>query len=420
MRKIITLLIMALLMAGTADVDAKVNKYQTKKKRQTTTATTKTKTRKGARPTAQQILPPQREITEDMLRTAERNGSSYVRDTYKKALDGDAEKQYSMGLEWSTGSFGEGDRCEALRWFYLAAKQGYADAKAKCHEIQMSIAVDQKAHRPAPDCILPPRLTMTQERLEYIDNKWKEWAEDKTKDALTVNLFSRFNDGVEIYKQALKGDPECQVVMGKFYYSSGEGYDPSEALRWYYLAAKQGYAPTEEILGHAYSYGLYHVKRHPFEAAKWYARVEAHRAEAREKESGVMCLGQMLVDRKITKEEFRIANELAHNDWQKVMKRFIYLSNVAGEANNEANNNQNENNKKYAHFYGTWTSARGTTFTISTGPYLDLRGAGKFEGEWRSNGELHVDFGYPDEINLKYSNGYLYDRDGRMYWRLGQ
>ena len=48
MRKIITLLIMALLMAGTADVGAKVNKYQTKKKRQTTTATTKTKTRKKA------------------------------------------------------------------------------------------------------------------------------------------------------------------------------------------------------------------------------------------------------------------------------------------------------------------------------------------------------------------------------------
>lgn len=416
MRKIITLLIMALLMAGTADVDAKVNKYQTKKKRQTTTATTKTKTRKRARPAAQQILPPQREITEDMLRTAERNGSSYVRDTYKKALDGDAEKQYSMGLEWSTGSFGEGDRCEALRWFYLAAKQGYADAKAKCHEIQMSIAVDQKAHRPAPDCILPPRLTMTQEQLEYIDNIWKEWAKSETKSAITVKLLSRFNDGVEIYKQALKGDPECQVGMGNFYYSSGEGYDPSEALRWYYLAAKQGYAPAEDILGDAYSDGLYHVKRHSFEAAKWYAREEAH-----EKESGVVGLYQLLVVRReITKEEFRIANELAHNDWQKVMKRIIYIANVTRDANNEANNKQNENNKKYAHFYGTWTSARGNTFTITEGPYLDLRGAGKFEGEWRSNGELHVDFGYPDEINLKYSNGYLYDRDGRMYWRLGQ
>ena len=418
MRKIITLLIMALLMAGTADVDAKVNKYQTKKKRQTTTATTKTKTRKKARPAAQQILPPQREITEDMLRTAERNGSSYVRDTYKKALDGDAEKQYSMGLEWSTGSFGEGDRCEALRWFYLAAKQGYADAKAKCHEIQTSIAVDQKAHRPAPDCILPPRLTMTQEQLGYIDYQCKKWAEDLTKDSLTVKLLSRFNDGVEIYKQALKGDPECQMWMG-YFYRFGCGYDASEALRWYYLAAKQGYAPAEAILGYAYGEGEYGVKRHPFEAAKWYARAEAH-----EKESGVFWLGQMLVHREITKEEFLIANELVHNDWQKVKKRGIYLANVAGEANNEANNaannKQNKNNKKYARFYGTWTSARGNTFTITEGPYLDLRGAGKFEGEWRSNGELHVDFGYPDEINLKYSNGYLYDRDGRMYWRLGQ
>ena len=128
----------------------------------------------------------------------------------------------------------------------------------------------------------------------------------------------------------------------------------------------------------------------------------------------------MWVHREITKEEFRIANELVHNDWQKVMKRGIYLANVAGEANNAANNKKNENNQKYAHFYGTWTSARGTTFTISTGPYLDLVGAGKFSGEWTNDGKLYVSFGYPDEITLRYYNGYLYDGNGRMHWRIGQ
>lgn len=292
MRKIITLLIMALLMAGTADVDAKVNKYQTKKKRQTTTATTKTKTRKRARPAAQQILPPQREITEDMLRTAERNGSSYVRDTYKKALDGDAEKQYSMGLEWSTGSFGEGDRCEALRWFYLAAKQGYAES-------------------------------------------------------------------------------EFEIAYN---------YDNT--------------------------YGSC-LKTNYFEAAKWYARAKAHGYSRAD-----IYLGLLLKYGYITKKEFRIATEQAGMDSQNARQEALAAEAAVGESN--------KNDKKYARFYGTWTSARGTTFTISEGPYLDLRGAGKFEGEWRSNGELHVDFGYPDEINLKYSNGYLYDRDGRMYWRLGQ
>lgn len=292
MRKIITLLIMALLMAGTADVDAKVNKYQTKKKRQTTTATTKTKTRKKARPAAQQILPPQREITEDMLRTAERNGSSYIRDTYKKALDGDAEEQYYMGLQWDTGGFGEEDRCEALRWYYLAAKQGYADAE----------------------------------------------------------------------------------------YEIGYDYD-----NHYGSCLKTNY----------------------FEAAKWYARAKAHGNA-----SAITYLGMLLDYPHITKKEFRIATEQAGMDSQSARQEALAADAALAESI--------KNDKKYARFYGTWTSARGTTFTISEGPYLDLRGAGKFEGEWRSNGELHVDFGYPDEINLKYSNGYLYDRDGRMYWRLGQ
>lgn len=296
MRKIITLLIMALLMAGTADVDAKVNKYQTKKKRQTTTATTKTKTRKRARPAAQQILPPQREITEDMLRTAYRNSNmnswdDYL-DIYKKALDGDAEDQYYMGLEWDTGGFGEKDHCEALRWYYLAAKQGHAES-------EFQIAWD------------------------YDDNSGT-----------------------------------C-------------------------------------------------LKTNYFEAAKWYARAKAHglyRAN--------IYLGLLLNYGKITKKEFRIATEQAGMDSQSARQEALAAEAAVGESN--------KNDKKYARFYGTWTSARGTTFTISEGPYLDLRGAGKFEGEWRSNGELHVDFGYPDEINLKYSNGYLYDRDGRMYWRLGQ
>lgn len=297
MRKIITLLIMALLMAGTADVDAKVNKYQTKKKRQTTTATTKTKTRKKARPAAQQILPPQREITEDMLRTAYRNSlcdswDVYL-DDYKKALDGDAEQQYWIGVKWDIGEFGEKDQCEAVRWFYLAAKQGHAE--------------------------------------------------------------------------------------------------------------------SELNIAHAYEDYYYHncLKKNYFEAAKWYARAKAHGNSDAD-----FYLGLLLKYGYITKKEFRIATEQAGMDSQSARQEALAAEAAVGESN--------KNDKKYARFYGTWTSARGTTFTISEGPYLDLRGAGKFEGEWRSNGELHVDFGYPDEINLKYSNGYLYDRDGRMYWRLGQ
>ena len=79
--------------------------------------------------------------------------------------------------------------------------------------------------------------------------------------------------------------------------------------------------------------------------------------------------------------------------------------------------------KKYENFYGTWTNAIGFTFAITPGPYLDLRSAGVFNGkwsaEWTYNGELYVSFGYPDELYLRYYKGYLYDRNGRMYWRIG-
>ena len=292
MRKIITLLIMALLMAGTADVDAKVNKRQTKKKRQTTTATTKTKTRKKARPAAQQILPPQREITEGMLRTAERNGNSYVREFYKKALDGDAYGQYNIGLKWDTGSFGEEDDAEALRWYYLAAKQGYDEAE---YEIAY----------------------------HYDDN-----------------------------------------------------------------------------------YGTC-LKTNYFEAAKWYARAKAHG-----KSRADFNLGLLLKYGKITKKEFRIVTEQAGMDSQSARQEALAAEAAVGESI--------KNDKKYARFYGTWTSARGTTFTISEGPYLDLVGAGKFSGEWTNDGKLYVSFGYPDEITLRYYNGYLYDGNGRMHWRIGQ
>lgn len=291
MRKIITLLIMALLLAGTADVDAKVNKRQTKKKRQTTTATTKT--RKKARPAAQQILPPQREITEDMLRTAERNGETYIRETYKKALDGDASEQYFIAIYWSLGRFGEEDKAEALRWHYLAAKQGYAEAE---YEV-------------------------------------------------------------------------AQAYESPFTYS-------------------------------------YCLKENDFEAAKWYARAHAHGKNSLDD------LGRLLNYGLITNEEFRIANELANND--------VSDTKDAAIAANNRLKAEIKADKKRDKFYGQWTSARGTTFTIERGPYLDLVGAGKFSGEWTNDGKLYVSFGYPDEITLRYSNGFLYDGNGRMYWRVDQ
>lgn len=213
------------------------------------------------------------------------------------------------------------------------------------------------------------------------------------------------------YQEALAGNAESQYFTA-YHWKNGEfgEVDYDEALRWQYLAAKQGYANAEFELGHAYEDESdvtgYHLEPNYFEAAKWYARAKAHGNSDAD-----FYLGLLLKYGDITNEEFRIVTEQAGMDSQSARQEALAEQARVSESR--------KNDKKYARFYGTWTSARGSTFTISEGPYLDLRGAGKFKGEWRSNGELHVSFGYPDEINLKYSNGYLYDSDGRMHWKIG-
>ena len=216
----------------------------------------------------------------------------------------------------------------------------------------------------------------------------------------------------ERYQRYLDGTASAEDLyyIGINFRLGSDGFpeDKAEALRYYYLSALQGYGEAENEVGQAYDepyFGGNSVKQNYFEAAKWYARGMEHGDDHAE-----FGLGLLLKYGDITKEEFRIVTEQAGMDSQTA--RQDALGNVAS-----VRNRKNENDK-HAHFYGTWTSARGSTFTISEGPYLDLRGAGKFSGEWRSNGELHVSFGYPDEINLRYSNGYLYDRDGRMHWRV--
>lgn len=82
----------------------------------------------------------------------------------------------------------------------------------------------------------------------------------------------------------------------------------------------------------------------------------------------------------------------------------------------EKDSNRVDNNRKYNYFYGNWTSSSGLYFTIEPGPYFIIQGM-RFEGEWTSDGRLHVDFGDRGEMTLKYSNGYIIDRYGRMYWR---
>jgi hypothetical protein len=48
---------------------------------------------------------------------------------YAKAVAGDADAQYSLGLEYTTGKLGKPDGAEALKWLTKAAEQGHARAQ---------------------------------------------------------------------------------------------------------------------------------------------------------------------------------------------------------------------------------------------------------------------------------------------------
>lgn len=228
---------------------------------------------------------------------------------------------------------------------------------------------------------------------------------DGITDKLTKQQYQRILDGTA------SADDYCAI--GAFYAAGRDGFpeDDAEALRYYYLAAKAGNGRACSMVGDAYDepslFANNAVEENNFEAAKWYARASALGEDCD------VSLGSLLKYGEITNEEFRIANELAGNDVEEA-------KNNANAAYNDFRRNSGANNttnNQRQYFYGTWRSG-GATFTITPGPYLNFHGVGRFSGEWRSNGELHVSFGYPDEINLRYSNGYLYNRDGRRYWKV--
>ena len=224
------------------------------------------------------------------------------------------------------------------------------------------------------------------------------------------------NRGQEDYKKALAGDSHsmCDVAARLRCGSNGFPKNKLEALRWYYLAAKQGYRPSSNYyyddnpyweIGYAYYFPDVWdncVKKNYFEAAKWYAKASTlgnNKGADQAKEYLLM----LLKYDNITLAQYEIAMKEARATVSPYMAKFI---------------EQKQNGREDERFYGTWTSPRGT-FTITRGPYFDLRGAGKFSGEWTSDGKLHVSFGGSDEVTLRYYNGYLYDSDGRMNWRIG-
>lgn len=72
-----------------------------------------------------------------------------------------------------------------------------------------------------------------------------------------------------LLKAAESGDADAQYQVGGLHYSAGVENDPSKALRWYRLAAKQGHSDAMNNIGAMYFYGT-GVERNLKAAAQWF------------------------------------------------------------------------------------------------------------------------------------------------------
>lgn len=59
----------------------------------------------------------------------EQNTSEYFAHFHEKAVNGDAEAQYYMGLSYDLGDTVKHDYIKARQWYEKAANQGYANAQ---------------------------------------------------------------------------------------------------------------------------------------------------------------------------------------------------------------------------------------------------------------------------------------------------
>jgi hypothetical protein len=180
------------------------------------------------------------------------------------------------------------------------------------------------------------------------------------------------------YEKALQGDGHAQYCMGLQWSLGGftGEEDKAEALRWYYLGALNGYDDAQNRVGEAYDSPYlydYVVDENRSEAAYW----------------------------------FSLAAEQGHDHAR-------FMLSLYSESEKRV--------KGDSRYYGTWKRAGGDIFTIVSGPYFIFgRDDGDFrsriKANWTSDGRLHVGLGFGD-LNLKYSNGYLYDDIGRRYWKI--
>lgn len=187
------------------------------------------------------------------------------------ALHGDAVAQYNLGIMYQNGQGVQQNNEEAVKWYRLAADQGYANAQNNLGGMY------QNGHG------------VPQDYKEAM--KWHRLAADQGNAVAQFHVGMSYDKGEGVpkdYKEAMKwlklaadnGHVMSQFKIALMYTVGDEGVpkDEKEAVKWYLLAANHGLADAQEILGLWYEVG-HGVLQDFEEAVKWY-RLAADQGEA--------------------------------------------------------------------------------------------------------------------------------------------
>ena len=197
------------------------------------------------------------------------------------ANKGNSEAQVNLGNAYRDGDGVTQDYTEALKWYRLAAEQGYAFDQY--NEVL-------KLYRLAAE----KGDTDAQYNLAWMYNNGEGVPEDDV-------------EAVKWYRLAAEqGDADAQSNLG-FMYDEGEGVaeDDAEAVKWYRLAAEQGKASAQYNLGVMYENGE-GVLQNNVRSHMWYGIASTNgdkdAAEWRDERAGLMTSADISEAQKMARE----------------------------------------------------------------------------------------------------------------------
>lgn len=199
-------------------------------------------------------------------------------DAKRKAEQGDAVSQFSLGVMYQEGTGVSNNAAKAVEWVQKAAEQGLVDAQEKLG-IMFNLG----------EGVMRDRA----KALEWWQKAAAQYqkAADRGDAVAQYKLGEMYRHGAGVPKDAVKavewyqksaaqGYAEAQLELGDMYESNNYGYDKGvpkddiKAAEWYRKAAEQGHVKAQYYLGGMYGRG----KGVPKDTAKqmeWYQKSAA-------------------------------------------------------------------------------------------------------------------------------------------------